>query len=127
MLGASALWIWNLAHQHFSDAVEIVDLYHARQHLWELAAKLFPSDEQARKRWAARLLRKLEPGKIPALLKTLREFSAPHEEPAHGLGNEADYFERNRGRMRYPEFGGQGLFVGSGVVEAGCKKVIGAR
>ena len=98
-----------------------------RQHLWELSAKLFPSDERRRKRWAARLLHKLEQGKIKALVKVLRRFSTPNQESAHLLANEADYFERNAERMRYPEFRRQGLFVGSGVVEAGCKKVIGAR
>ena len=127
ILGDGAPWIWNLAHQHFPGAVEIVDLYHARQHLWELSAKLFPSDERRRKRWAARLLHKLEQGKIKALVKVLRRFSTPNQESAHLLANEADYFERNAERMRYPEFRRQGLFVGSGVVEAGCKKVIGAR
>ena len=117
----------NLAHQHFPGAVEIVDLYHARQHLWELSVKLFPSDERRRKRWTGRLLHKLEQGKIEALVKALRTFSAPSEEAARLLANEADYFERHRERMRYPKFRRQGLFVGSGVVEAGCKKVIGAR
>ena len=43
------------------------------------------------------------------------------------LANEAQYFERNTERMRYPQFRAQGLFVGSGVVEAGCKTVVGAR
>ena len=127
ILGDGAPWIWNLAHQHFPGAVEIVDLYHARQHLWQLSAKLFPSDVRRRKRWAARLLHKLEQGKIKALVKVLRRFSTPNQESAHLLANEADYFERNAERMRYPEFRRQGLFVGSGVVEAGCKKVIGAR
>ena len=125
--GDGALWIWNLAHQHFPGAVEIVDLYHARQHLWELCAKLFPNDERSRKRWTARLLDKLDRGKIGALVKTLRAFPPPSEELAHLLSNDADYFERNAERMRYPSFREQGLFVGSGVVEAGCKSVIGAR
>jgi hypothetical protein len=55
VLGDGALWIWNLADQHFPGAIQIVDLYHARQHLWELSAKLFPGDDKARKRWLARL------------------------------------------------------------------------
>ena len=127
VIGDGALWIWNLAHQYFPGAVEIVDLYHARQHLWELSAKLFPNDERSRKRWTARLLDKLDRGKIGALVKTLRAFPPPSEDLAHLLSNDADYFERNAERMRYPSFREQGLFVGSGVVEAGCKSVIGAR
>ena len=72
-------------------------------------------------------MHKLDQGKIEALGKALRAFSAPNEESAHLLANEADYFERNAQRMRYPSFREQGLFVGSGGVEAGCKKVIAAR
>ena len=53
VIGDGAIWIWNLADQHFPGAVQIVDLYHARQHLCELAAKLFPHDGPARKQWMA--------------------------------------------------------------------------
>ena len=127
VIGDGARWIWNLADQHFPGAVRIVDLYHAREHLWELSAKLFPADERQRKRWTTRLLSKLDQGKIEALVKALRRFSPPDDELAHRLANEADYFERNADRMRYPDFRAQGLFVSSGVVEAGCRSVIGAR
>ena len=126
-LGDGAPWIWNLVSQHFPGAIQVVDLYHARQHLWELSAKLFPQDEKARKRWMARGLKQLEQGKIAALVKTLRALHPDLEELARMVRNEADYFERNAPRMRYPAFSAQGLFVGSGVVEAGCKTVIGAR
>jgi len=127
VIGDGAVWIWNLADQHFPGALQIVDLYHARQHLWELSAKLFPADERGRKRWTVRLLDQLDQGEIEALVKALRKFTPPAEELAHLLSNEADYFERNAERMRYPAFREQGLFVGSGVVEAGCKTVIGSR
>lgn len=127
ILGDGACWIWNLAHQHFPGAIEIVDLHHARQHLWELAAKLFPADERRRKRWTARRLNQLDRGQSETLVQALREFPPPGEPLARLLANEADYFERNAERMRYPAFQRQGLFVGSGVVEAGCKTVIAAR
>jgi transposase len=42
VIGDGAEWIWNLAHQDFPSAIQIVDLCHARQHLWELARKLRP-------------------------------------------------------------------------------------
>ena len=85
ILGDGAVWIWNLADQHFPGAVQIVDLYHARQHLWELSAKLFPAEETARKRWTARLVAKLDQGKIEALVKALRQFPPPGEDLAHLL------------------------------------------
>ena len=75
----------------------------------------------------ARCLDRLERGKIEALVKILRESAPASAELARIVANEAEYFARNAERMRYPAFRQQGLFVGSGVVEAGCKTVIGAR
>jgi hypothetical protein len=127
VIGDGAVWIWNLAEQHFPGAIQIVDLYHARQHLWELSAKLFADDHKTRKRWIARCLDRLQRGKVEALVKILRESQPGADELARTVANEAEYFQRNADRMRYPAFRAQGLFVGSGVVEAGCKIVIGAR
>jgi hypothetical protein len=127
VIGDGAVWIWNLGEQHFPGAIQIVDLYHARQHLWELYAKLFASDDKAGKRWVTRCLDRLEDGKIEALVKILRDLQPTTGELAKVVAKEADYFERNAERMRYPAFREQGFFVGSGVVEAGCKTVIGSR
>ncbi len=127
VLGDGAVWIWNLADQHFPGAIQIVDLFHARQHLWELSAKLFPGDDKLRKRWLAPRLERLENGKIETLVKMLHAVPPDSEQLAKTVHNEAEYFQRNAARMRYPAFRAQGLFVGSGVVEAGCKTVIGTR
>lgn len=127
VIGDGAVWIWNLADQHFPSAIQIVDLYHARQHLWDLSTKLFPHDDKGRKRWIARCLERLDRGKIEGLVKILRDSPPVTEDLVKTVAPEAEYFERNADRMRYPAFRAQGLFVGSGVVEAGCKIVIGAR
>jgi hypothetical protein len=127
VIADGAVWIWNLAGQQFPGAIQIVDLYHARQHLWELSAKLFPAGEKARKRWMARALSLLDQGKIAALVKTLRALQPEGAELTRLVHNQVDYFAHNAKRMRYPDFRAQGLFVGSGVVEAGCKTVIGTR
>jgi len=127
VIADGAVWIWNIADQHFPGAIQIVDLYHARQHLWELSAKLFPNDERGRKRWMARSLGRLDNGKIEPLVKMLRDLHPANSELAKTVRNEAEYFERNAERMRYPAFRREGLFVGSGVVEAACKEVIGSR
>lgn len=50
-MGDGAVWIWNIADRHFPGAVQIVDLYHAREHLWNLAPKLYPNDAARQKRW----------------------------------------------------------------------------
>jgi len=127
VIGDGAVWIWNLARQHFPGSIEIVDLYHARQHLWELSAQLFPRQPQVRKPWMGRGLKLLDQGQGEPLVKILRDLHPDGEELVRWVRNQAEYFERNAQRMRYPAFRAQGLFVGSGVVEAGCKTVIGAR
>ena len=123
VLGDGAEWIWNLAELHFPDAIHIVDLYHAREHLWELAAKLYPNDAPKEKRWVMRKQNQLDQGRIESLVASLRSLPASNPDVAGVLATEANYFERNKRRMRYPEFRKQGLFVGSGVIEAGCKTV----
>jgi hypothetical protein len=128
VMGDGAEWIWNLAEQHFPGAVQIVDLYHARQHLWELVRKLHPNEEVNQKAWMkAHQSRLLDKGKIEKLVGALRSIDVTNPEVAEKLRIEADYFERNAERMRYPKFRRQHLFVGSGVIEAGCKTVIGSR
>jgi len=128
VLGDGAEWIWNIAHQHFPGAIQIVDLYHARQHLWELARKLHPNDEVNQKAWMkVHQRRLLDKGKIEKLVFALRSIDATNPEVVEKIRTEADYFERNAERMRYPKFRRQHLFVGSGVIEAGCKTVIGSR
>lgn len=127
VIGDGALWIWNLAHLHFPGAIEIVDLYHARQHLAELSAKLFGADGEARQGWLARTQELLDSGRIEALVTSLRELQPESAELHKLVLVEAEYFERNAERMRYPAFREQGLFIGSGVIEAGCKTVIGNR
>lgn len=127
VIADGAIWIWNLADIHFPGAIQIVDLYHARQHLWAVAALLFPNDSTRQKRWMVSLQHLLDNGHIERLVKRLRKRQSENPEVMQKLSLEADYFERNASRMRYPEFRKCGLFVGSGVVEAGCKTVIGAR
>ena len=125
VLGDGAEWIWNQADLHFPDATQIVDLYHAREHLWDLSAKLYPSDSPAQRRWVMVRKDKLDDGRIEALVRSLRSVATSHPELAEEIHTEANYFEGNKERMRYPEFRKQGLFVGSGVIEAGCKTVLG--
>lgn len=123
ILGDGAAWIWHLAEELFPDAVQIVDLYHAKGHLWDVAKALYGAGTDLAQQWAKQRRDELDDGKIDDLLDALRLHAASHDEARKCL----DYLLHNRSRMRYPEFRAQGLCVASGVVEAGCKVVIGTR
>ena len=127
ILGDGAIWIWNLAEEQFPGAILIVDFYHASEHVHKLSRWLFPTDEAARRQWTRVAMYLLDNGEIESLVTVIR--SLPTQCPAltEKLETEAQYFERNAEKMRYPKFRAQGLFVGSGVIEAGCKTLIGSR
>ncbi len=128
VIGDGAEWIWNLAREHFPGALQIVDLFHARQHLWDLARLLYPSDTKRRNAWIGlHQKRWLDKGRITKLVESLRRIQTTDAELAKKIRNEADYFATNAGRMNYPAFRKQHLFVGSGVIEAACKTVVGHR
>ena len=112
VMGDGAEWIWNLADQYFPGAVQIVDLYHARQHLWELARKLYPNDPASQKAWMkVHQKRLLDKGKIEKLVLALRSVASTNADVLEKIRAEADYFERNAERMRYPKFRRQHLFA----------------
>jgi hypothetical protein len=128
VIGDGAEWIRNLVETHFPGAIQIVDLYHARQHLWEVARALYPNDAAQQKAWMkVHQKRLLDKGKIEKLVIALRSLRHTNVEVAEKIHTEAEYFAKNAERMRYPKFRRQHLFVGSGVIEAGCKTVIGSR
>jgi len=128
VLGDGAEWIRNVAAMHFSDAIHIVDVYHARQHLWEVARVLYPNDADQQKSWMiVHQKHLLDEGKIEELVAALRALDHSNPKVLEKVCEEADYFEKNAERMRYPKFRLMHLFVGSGVIEAGCKTVIGSR
>jgi len=102
-------------------------LCHARQHLWELVRKLHPNDEATQKRWIRVQKNRLDKGKIEKLVLELRSIRTCNPELAEESRKQTEYFQTNAERMCYLRFRDQHLFVGSGVIEAGCKSVIGAR
>jgi hypothetical protein len=126
-MGDGSEWIWTIANLHFPGAIQIVDLFHACQHLWDLARKLCPNQEAEQRRWMMIHQDLLDGGKIEDLVSALRTIHSPNPELADKVRIEAGYFENNKEQMRYPKFRDQHLFVGTGVIEAGCKALIGSR
>jgi hypothetical protein len=127
VVGDGAAWIWNIADEHFHDAIQIVDLYHARQHLTELAKSVYGQGTPKATDWAAGRSQQLDEGNIEAVLTTLGRLRPRDGVAQKALHSALHYFQGNAHRMRYGDFRNQSLFVGSGVVEAGCKTVIGHR
>jgi hypothetical protein len=127
VIGDGAEWIWNIANDHFPGAIQIVDLFHARQHLWDVARRLHPNQEAEQKRWMSIHQDLLDEGKIEDLVTALRAIASTSPELLEKIRIEADYFDKNTERMRFPTFRAQHLFVGSGVIEAGCKTIVGSR
>jgi hypothetical protein len=123
VLGDGALWIWNLADEHFPGAIQIVDLYHAKEHLSDVAKAIYGAGSNLGEQWAKQQRNQLDDGSINDILTALDVHAQANEKARKCV----DYVTRNRNRMRYPEFRAQGLCVGSGVVEAGCKTAIGVR
>jgi hypothetical protein len=123
VLGDGAVWIWNIADDQFPDATQIVDRYHAKQHLSDLGKALYGLTNPRAAQWAERRKEELDSGKFAVLLTAIRRQTSRSEEARRCL----HYFQTNRERMRYPEFHAQGLCTSTGVVEAGCKVAIGTR
>lgn len=123
VLGDGALWIWNLAKEQFPGAIQIVDLFHAKGHLWDAGKAIYGAGTDLAEHWAKQRRDELDQGEIGKVIAALRQHASTCEEARRCL----EYIHRNRSRMRYPQFRAQGLCVSTGVVEAGCKLAIGTR
>jgi hypothetical protein len=127
VLGDGALWIWNIADEQFYGATQIVDLYHAREHYWYVAKACFGPNKDKQHQWAEDRRKELDDGNVEALIEAIKTLSSLRGNEKETCEREIGYFEKNRERMRYADFRKRGLFVGSGVLEAGCRTVIGQR
>jgi hypothetical protein len=128
LLGDGAHWIWEHGEKCFPMAIQILDLYHALEHLFTLCKLLEPLADPAKALWQG-WKEQLLVDEVAAVLDQARERVARLTDlkAAELAGKEISYFERNQSRMLYGTYRALGLFYGSGVVEAGCKTVIGGR
>jgi hypothetical protein len=104
VLGDGAAWIWNIAGEQFPEAVQIVDRFHAKQHLSDLGKALYGPTSPRASHWADRRKGELDSGKFRTLLTAIRRQVSRSEEARRCL----HYFQTNRYRMRYPEYHAQG-------------------
>jgi hypothetical protein len=147
VLADGAVWIWRLAEEHFGERTEVVDFYHAAEHLWAVANAAYGAGSEAARAWAeARVHELREEGVAPVLealsallpRRAAREAGEPAEEgpgaaiPPPALAEPAaelvrqtrGYFRTNAARMDYPRFRELGLPIGSGAVESAAKHAV---
>jgi hypothetical protein len=123
VLGDGAPWIWKIAQELFPHAIQIVDRFHVKQTLSTVSKAVYGADSQQAQQWARRRHDELDAGKFPDLLRAVRRQADTCEEARKCF----QYLHRNRDRMRYPHFEAQGFCTSTGVVEAGCKVIVGTR
>ena len=123
VIGDGAKWIWNIADEQFSDAIQIIDLFHAKGTISTAAKAIFGTESEFGAQWAKTCRDELEAGKLESIIEKLKAFAADCKEARQCR----EYLITNRSRLNYPRFRKLGLCTSSGIVESGCKHVIGAR
>jgi len=122
VLGDGSAWIWNTTSELFPDATQILGRFHAKEHLSTVGKIIFGNPE-AGQPWIEQRYDELDAGGLRSLVQALRPYAGQYKEARECI----HYICNNRRRMRYPRFDQQELCSSTGVVEAGCKVVIGTR
>lgn len=127
VLADGGAWIWNEAETWLpKDRIEIIDFFHAKEKLWEIANMVYGEGSPKAAAWAERwsgVLYKRDGAAVLPALKRLRPTRWAKEEVRKVIG----YFSVHRNRMRYGYFRRHGYFIGSGVTESSCKHLVGSR
>jgi hypothetical protein len=121
VVGDGAVWIWNLAAEHFYDSQQVVDWYHGKEHLAHAAELLHGEGTLAMQRWLKEEETSLFQGHADEIAHRIRQ-RAQGKPVQEALSREAGYFEHNQHRMDYLEMRIQGWVIGSGMVESGAKQ-----
>ena len=127
LLGDGAEWINTLHATHWPEALRIVDLYHAREHVSDLCKELFSGQNNQITHHRIRWWADLDQGRVEKIVAEAERCLSAAGKARDESARQAAYLAKNKQHMRYAEFRKAGLFVGSGVVEAGCGSVIGLR
>lgn len=126
-IGDGAEWIWNMVKDRFGDVVQIVDFYHACEHLYQLCQALEDDEIRAKalfKRWRRRLKNN---GLSRILEETAERLPALKGEARKAAQAQMPYFKTNAERMKYRTFRRKGYFIGSGAIEGACRHIVAQR
>jgi hypothetical protein len=141
-LGDGAPWIWRVMRRHFPHAIQILDWYHAAEHLHEVAKKtlltgtpleqsagaLTPEQIQEQEQaWVEDAQTMMWQGDVRGLIRLIETLPQENQEAKEAVRTTMAYYEKNRNRMNYPHYLARGFQIGSGEIESGCKQVVAAR
>jgi hypothetical protein len=126
-LGDGARWVWELARINFPEAICILDYYHACEHLTLLSRALYGEGSALAKKRFRQWRKALLKDQIPQIIAQAKTDLPTRVESRKLAKKQIAYFQRNQSRMFYQTFRQAGYFIGSGVVEAGCKTIVGQR
>lgn len=116
-----APWIWNVVADRWADAHQLLDFYHASQHLWSLGEALHPKDEPVRRAWVEARLHPLRHGKEQEVLAEIGALARRRGEVGKAIRREQNYFAEHAERMNYQALARRGWPIASGAVESGCR------
>ena len=135
-IGDGAKWIWNLCAREFPKAIQVLDWYHAVEHLWDVGRAYFGEGSDFVTQWVKSREGELYGGKVGAVIEALKAMAEKVGRPPEGadetdrrvvLWRNVGYFEENACRMKYDEYRARGIPIASGVVESACKHVVASR
>jgi len=120
-VGDGAPWIWKVVGDRWAGAQQLLDFYHASQHLWALGQALHPKDEAARRDWVEVRRHRLRHGQEVAVLAEIAALPRRRGPLGQIIRREQNYFAGHAGRMNYHQLARRGWPIGSGAVESGCR------
>lgn len=124
-LGDGAEWIWNLVREHYPEAVQIVDWFHATEYIAPVASAAFATEAQ-QQAWIKQVRTHLWDGELDSVIAAFERFT-DHHRAAEAASKAVTYFTNNRQRMDYPTYRAKGYQIGSGTIESGCKQIVSQR
>ena len=127
VLGDGAEWVKNIAQTHFPCAQFIIDYYHASEHVGELCRALLERNPELAKKRRERWTGYLWEGKVGAIVEEASALLPKDPDARKDARTQIGYFRKNMEYMRYDKYREQGMFIGSGVVEAACRHLVGVR
>jgi hypothetical protein len=121
-IGDGAPWIWNLVNEHFYASHQLVDWFHATEHLAEVARIVYGEETRKYRTWYRRWATRLYLGHCRKLVRALKRQASRQPEKSEAILQQARYFNNNLKRMNYLEMRMEGYPIGSGMVESAAKQ-----